>query len=210
MTCQKKLSFGDGQNQDGLFGGALGPLLVENEFTLGIGIKDNDMGSYYVFNENKHKRFTSIGPVIYSSYTITSTNDTIPNPGDYLKFRFNLKNMGSTAVARDISTKIICLDTCTSFSRNFQIYTSEKSFGDIAASEVAPSTSDQYIKFIDSCTDGHAVHFAMEIFSDGYHFWSDTFRIDVISGLKDENQSIIKEFKLHQNHPNPFISRNPV
>ena len=143
--------------------------------------------------------FTTIGPIKYDSYTIPSGSDTIPNPGDYLAFRFMLHNRESQSTATNITAKIVPLDTCASLNTVIVV-----NYGDIASGETVLGNRNQYIRFSDKCTDGYQAQFAMEIYSNGYHFWSDTFEIDIISGIKDEENVIAKEFKLHQNYPNPF------
>jgi len=147
------------------------------------------------------QKFTTIGPIVVDSVAITSS-DQEPNPGDYLKFVFRLHNQGSQAAATNITAKILPLDTCASLKT-----TIVANFGDIAAGESVLGDKSQYIKFSDNCTDGYQTQFAMEIYGDGYHFWSDTFTIDVVSGIEDQSQEIVTEFKLNQNYPNPF---NPI
>ena len=50
---------------------------------------------------------------------------------------------------------------------------------------------------------GQTARFALDIYSNEYKFWSDTFAIDIVSGIQKDEQ-IVKEFNLKQNYPNPF------
>jgi hypothetical protein len=187
-------------------------LVPEGERTYQVGIKTIDQESGMIHDGIMWniEKFTTIGPVIFSSYDITSPNDSIPNPGDYLKFRSNLQNTGLTATARDVSANITLLDTCASFSHIYQRYVAEHTYGDIDQGEIVQSATSSYIKFKDQCSNDHDVKFAMEIYSNGYYFWSDTFSIDVVSAIEKYEDRIPKEFALHQNHPNPFNPKTVI
>ena len=50
----------------------------------------------------------------------------------------------------------------------------------------------------------------MEIESDGYVLWADTFSIDILSDITDEDFSLPKKFALAQNYPNPFNPRTII
>jgi hypothetical protein len=195
--------FDDGNHNDGDAGDSLyanlWPVMPIEESNYFVNLEVTRVDTDTIVNHlNRMAVFTTIGPIVYSSYVITST-DTIPNPGEIRKFLFFLTNVGSTATAKNITTKIIPLDTCASLRT-----TDIANYGDIAPGETIMGDKSQYIQFSDNCADGYQTQFVMEIFSNGYHFWSDTFKIDVFSGIEDEKQLIVKEFKLHQNHPNPF------
>ena len=51
--------------------------------------------------------------------------------------------------------------------------------------------------------DMGSIILSLDIYSNNYKFWSDTFAIDIVSGIQ-ESEQIVKEFKLKQNYPNPF------
>ena len=199
--------FDDGMHQEGNAGdgiyGAIWPIPA-GEFHYNIHISAFSIDSGYYNILCNAARFTTVGPIVIVNDTITSS-DKEPNPGDYLKFRFNLQNQGSQATAANITAKIIPLDTCSSLGLPIVA-----NYGDIAAGETVLGDKSQYIRFSDKCSDGYQTQFAMEICSDGYHFWSDTFQIDVVSTLEDETLSIVKEFKLYQNYPNPFNPRTII
>ena len=57
-----------------------------------------------------------------------------------------------------------------------------------------------------SCLKGGSLYlpFSLEIESDGYEFWTDTFSIDILSDIIDEKSFEPKKFALDQNYPNPF------
>ena len=101
-------------------------------------------------------------------YTITSS-DTIPNPGNRLKFQFTVRNSGSTGLAKNISSQIAPLDTFASLP----ILVTTK-YGNISAGETVDGSIKQYIKFENNCPDNVYTRFKFSIYSNDYLFWSDT------------------------------------
>jgi hypothetical protein len=146
-------------------------------------------------------QFTSIGPLVFDGIRNISTDQEV-NPGDKLKFYFKVRNNGSTATAMDVMSQIIPLDTCAYISSPAKF-----SYGNIAPGTSVEGTKlIQPILFNKNCGDCTA-RFALEIYSSGYHFWSDTFAIDIVKTGIREHEVIVKEFNLKQNYPNPF---NPI
>jgi hypothetical protein len=189
----------DRQAGDGLFGCFVAPQSTENEFIIAVKTVDLDAACDYI-TENA-ERFTTIGPVILDRYTITSS-DTIPNPGNRLKFQFTLKNEGVAATAKNITTNLISLDTCAS-----PVGSVIPEYGDIAPGKTAPGNTTQYILFSKNSPTSVSACFRLDIASNGYTFWSDTFSVFIYpTSVHEENgnQKIPKEFVLYQNYPNPF------
>jgi len=141
--------------------------------------------------------FLRKGPIVFDHYQITST-DTIPNDGDRIKFEFTLKNTGLSATAMNITSKLVPLDTFSVFPYVVPNY------GNIQAGHLAVGNNRQNIRFNHGLHPGIDVQFRIDIFSNNYLFWSDTFSVFVYSGLMNEDDTIIKEFALKQNYPNPF------
>jgi hypothetical protein len=148
-------------------------------------------------------QFTSIGPLVLDGIRNAST-DQVVNPGDNLRFRFKLRNNGLTATARNVTSHVIPLDTCTSISTLL-----DYRYVDIAPGNSVEGTQSQYIRFNQNC-GGQTARFALEIFSNGYFFWSDTFTIDIISGIDQGEEIAVTELNLKQNYPNPFNSNSKI
>ncbi|MEE9166727.1 MAG: M28 family peptidase [Candidatus Neomarinimicrobiota bacterium] len=149
--------------------------------------------------------FTTIGPLAYES--VVPLNDTIPNPGENLIFRVNLKNHGSTATATDVTAQLSSSHTCVN-----ELIANNAGWADIPAGESSNMTSGFYILNIaETCPGGTDIPIDMSIASEGYFFWSDSFTIHVydIGPVEIANQEgILPEVHaLLQNYPNPF---NPV
>ncbi|MFC2089120.1 M14 family zinc carboxypeptidase, partial [Calditrichota bacterium] len=146
-------------------------------------------------------RFTSIGPVDLENFTFSG--DTIIDPGDNRKFQFTLYNASATATATNVTSQVVCLDTFATIST---LATSE--YGDITAGASATGNLKQYIRFSNYCIAAQQIPLALNIFSDDYQFWSDTFYVDINpSGLEKSDQVLPFAFALKQNYPNPF---NPI
>jgi hypothetical protein len=184
---------------DGFYGGFLGPVQFEKSFYTEIII--NDINNGYSNNFPCNGIFTSIGPVLLDHYRITSS-DTIPNHGDNLKFEFTLRNEGSIATALNVKSQIVLLDT---FSSITLLQTPQ--YGDISPGNTATGVIKQYIKFNPNSPDSIYAQFKLNIYSNDYLFWSDTFSVFVHtdpSGIKTKNDNLPKIFTLKQNYPNPF------
>jgi hypothetical protein len=161
-----------------------------------------DVSNGYIYSSiipyNLTQKVTSIGPIVLDHYDITST-DTIPNPGNNLKFSFTLRNNGFVSTAKNITSKITCLDTFATITL-LQV----PGYGDITAGSSATGNKQHYIRFSQN-SGGHTARFAMDIMSDDYIFWSDTLEVPVIfDGLEETVDNIPKVFSLNQNYPNPF------
>lgn len=190
---------GDGLAGDGIWGNYILPMSIENEFL--VGFITTDLVSGDILEQNSQLRFTTIGPIVFEDYRITSS-DTIPHHTDRLKFEFTLRNDGSTATATNVTSKVVSLDT---FSI---IYPLAKSlYGNIQPGSTIVGSQKQYIKFDLGSEDSIYVKFRIDISSNDYLFWSDTFSVFVHkdpAGIDKQDEVIPIEFALKQNYPNPF------
>jgi hypothetical protein len=188
---------------DGIWSHTLAQISSEDEYQVGITITDLDSNETYDFRDMA--RFTSIGPLVFAGDTIMSDDQEI-DPSDYLKFRFKLRNEGLHAVAKNVSIKVISLDSCASLDFQARI-----EFGDINPGETVMSKQSQYIRFSDKFEKNHQFHFALEIYSNGHHYWTDN---NVVLNTQDDintiNPQYPREYSLEQNYPNPFNPRTSI
>jgi predicted GH43/DUF377 family glycosyl hydrolase len=185
---------------EGLWQGTWSVAAGERTYRVGIKTTDEESGTIHDGMMWSIKNFCTIGPIKLSSYQITSP-DTIPNHSDRLSFDINLKNAGSTATASQITASIESLDTCAA------VLSFDRTFGDIPSGENAKGDRPYLIQFSDACTDSIWVSFKVDIYSDNYMFWSDTFSVFVHkdpTGIAKTEPDIPREFILYQNYPNPF------
>jgi len=189
----------DGGAGDGLFGCCIPPQSTENEFI--IAIKTVDLDSTCDNITENAARFTTIGPVVLDSYAIASS-DTFPNPGNRIDFQFTLTNKGLIATAKNVTATLINLDTCTSI-----IGTATLKYGDIAPGEASTGIGSHRVYFLSNCPDSMYACFRLDIASNDYTFWSDTFSVFIYPTSVREANGKLKiplEFVLQQNYPNPF------
>jgi hypothetical protein len=145
-------------------------------------------------------QFTSIGPLVFDTYRITSTDHDV-NAGDFLQFKFTVRNNGSIATALSVTSYMVPLDTCAS-----TVGSTKSTYGNLAPGTAVEGTGlSQYIRFNKNCA-GQSARFAFDIYSNSYNFWSDTFSIYInpVSGIEQEPDIVVTEFNLKQNYPNPF------
>jgi len=152
-----------------------------------------------IHHMNNMALFTTLGPVVFDSYTFTSS-DTIPNPGDRLKIKLTLKNNGATAPATDIEARLIGPEPWVDFLID------NRPYDDIASGGAVECNTSYTFDISDDCPVGTEIPFEIEISSDGNVFWTDTFSITVVTptAVPDEHKNIPRAFELKQNYPNPF------
>ena len=201
------LMFDDGAHYDstagdGIFGGFWSVPSGERWYNVSIKTLSINSGYYNILSNEVH--FTTIGPVALEHYEIIS-EDTVVNPDDYLGFEFTLQNHGITDTVYNVSTKTRNLDTCAQI-----IAFSDPVYGDIAPGEISVSSQPISIRFDPDCPAPSKMSFVLDIYSDDYFLWSDTFFVDVISGIAREKFDMPKQFALYQNYPNPFNPKTVI
>jgi len=196
---------GDGTANDGIYGGYWTPTNEKN-YTVGIKTVDQETGfTRNGLNWNIIDRFTSKGPIVLENVQITSS-DTIAIPGERLKYSFTMKNIGVSDSVFNIDVKLIIADTSIT-DATF----GDPQFGDIAPGESIVSSKDFGIKFQDYCVPGN-YEIELEITSNGIHYWTDMFTIEVVIDPSDVNElsNLPKKFALKQNYPNPFNPKTKI
>ncbi|UCD36986.1 MAG: prolyl oligopeptidase family serine peptidase [Fidelibacterota bacterium] len=189
----------DGVAGDGVWGGSGLSPPEESYYSLDVSAVDTDSG--IVYTRYNQATFTTVGPVVYDSYTLTGP-DTIPQPGDRAYFYLTLANEGSAATATNIRAELSALDTCSDVTQ------SSAAFGAIAPGERVEGRSYYAIRINNTCAGDHPLECALSIQSQGFTFWSDTFSVDIYPlGIAGREGVLPTEYTLHQNYPNPF---NPV
>lgn len=150
---------------------------------------------------NNMATFTTIGPVVFEDY-IFNSGDSVPSPGDTLNINLILKNQGSTGTATNIKAKITSADEFVTVTT--QVY---RTVGDIDPGQSEESSYFQ-IEIAENCPDNHEIKFDVEIASNDYPFWNDTFLLPVHSatGIKTQN-SILQQVS---NYPNPFTTNTTI
>jgi len=145
--------------------------------------------------------FTTIGPVKVEGHF-----DEVLRLGVFSQrflFKLKLQNLGQVAAAEGIGARVKLLspDSC------FAMADSYREYGDIAAGEIVDGLQNYSIILDTTCLNSSSVvmQYVVEIESNGYVFWADTFSIDIIAtDIADINSSVPDKYSLRQNYPNPF------
>ena len=198
------LLFDDGAHHDSsagdnIFGGSWPAISGHGYFNVSINSYPTAAGYLNNYFHNA-AQFTTAGPVSFDQYTITS-EDTIVNPGDVLSFEISLRNDSVTDTVINITASAINLDTCTA------VQTIARTYDDIAPGEIAQPNNPILIAFLENCPAQTEINFALDIYSDGYLFWSDTFTVfvdSIVSSIEKRELNIPMTYALEKNFPNPF------
>jgi hypothetical protein len=75
-------------------------------------------------------------------------------------------------------------------------------FGDIAPGEVKSQVSFPIAIYTQN--NPSSIDFIVHIFSDGRFLWSDSFTVDIVTGIAENETNLPIEYALKQNYPNPF------
>jgi hypothetical protein len=192
----------DGSLGDGIWGESWPIPFGERYYKVRITTTSLDSGYHNILQDAAY--FTTKGPMVIAFYKITS-EDTVANPGDFLNFEFTLTNNGSTDSVYNVSTKAISLNSCAEIFNLVDPY-----YGDIAPGESVVANRPISIRFDTDCPTQTELSFVLEINTDDYPFWTDTFSVDIVTDIADEKSALPKKFALSQNYPNPFNPRTVI
>jgi Zn-dependent metalloprotease len=196
--------FDDGMHQDsssgdGLWGSTWPIPTGEKHYTLHTTSASVDSGYSNLLQDAV--QFTTLGPVTFEGHF-----DEVLRLGVFSQrflFKISLQNNSQMAIAEDVGAtiKLLYPDSCYSMASGYREY------GDMEAGEIVDGLQNYEVNIDTTClNDGFIdIPFILEIESNGYVFWSDTFSIDVIAtDIGDEQSALPKIFRLNQNYPNPF------
>jgi N-acetylneuraminic acid mutarotase len=197
--------FDDGNHNDGNAGDSLyanvWSILSADEQVYYVDLDvtqiDTDTVNHHM---NNMAAFTTIGPIVYESFTFMSS-DTVLNPGDVIYIKVNLKNESTTASAINIKAKLSSLNELAIVTTDMY-----RTFNNIEAGESKTCDSYYKIKISEDCPDNTEIQFALDITSNDYSLWSDTFSVMVVNQATNVNtiENSPRQYSLDQNYPNPF------
>jgi hypothetical protein len=183
----------DAMANDDLWGGRFLPVA---EGVYSVAVRADDAVSAKSSMLANTAFFATAGPIAIDKVTITTT-DTIPNPGNALRYRVSLRNNGLTYTVKNITARITCSDT------SVVLITNPIAYGDISPGQLSTGQGTQVIRFSASRPGNYSVEFPVHISSGGILFWTETFRVTV-TGVPQSKAETPNSFSLEQNYPNPF------
>jgi hypothetical protein len=189
---------GDGLSNDSIFGNYYTPsaFFEQNYYVnLHTALSETDTVSY---KREKVEYFTTKGPITIDNI-IYNENDTIPNPGEQIRFRIALKNNGTVDSIKDVQA-IIQTD-----NPNILLQNKIVQYGDISNSEILLPENEFVLRIISDFIGDNNISFNMSIASKDTVYWFDDFTIyvDTLTSINSKAELPLG-FKLYQNYPNPF------
>ncbi len=187
---------GDGLPNDSLWGAKYVP---QQEAVYSVSIRTDDLpdGTFRILP--KVGIFATAGPLKFAGYQFFNpSGDTVPNPGNTIMMYIGIKNHGSTAAVPNVVATLSALDT--GYSAVY--YGVPTAVASLAPDSVVFAFFVR-LQFSTTRPAPYSAAFDVNISSDGVQFWTDTMRLDVLTGIKDERESIPATFALRQNYPNP-------
>jgi hypothetical protein len=182
-------SHNDDSINDGIYGGTY---LVPSDDKLYTAHVLASSGSGNTHFLNHIAFFSRVGPVIIDNITLTG-NDKIPNPGDMIYGEIALRNNGTTYTANNIKAAL------TSLNKHIAIGNGSLIFGNIPASESQTSLKNFSARISEECPGNTLLPVMVEISSNDFVFWHDTFSIlvQVPVNLEDIREPVTRIY------PNP-------
>jgi len=179
---------GDSLSGDGIYGNYISPQQTENFYSLSISTIDNQTNKY--FNTPDLCRFTTAGSIKLDSVRL------VKGITNYYNLKPFVKNEGTGFTITNAKIQLKCDDPWVSGIA-----------GAISIPSIAPgvslgASSWIAVSYYDSIFPGY-FNLKAEISVDGWTYWFDSIRINVITGLEEE-ASLPSAFQLEQNFPNPF------
>jgi len=177
---------GDSLAGDGIWGGFIYPISEEEIYQVGISTNDTQTGKYF-FSEDL-VRFTTAGPIILDSLSITY-NSVL----EWYEVKPHLKNEGNTFTVEDLLISMSSDDsTITTISAPINV-------SSIPPGVIITAPGNYFVR-VDSNFAG-VFRFKFEIESRGWLYWKDS--ISIVTSVEYE-QTLPISYKLYQNYPNPF------
>ena len=187
---------------DGIFGNSISNITGENIFSVDFRIINTSSDD--TISSGRKFQFSSIGPLKLKEINFTKT-DKQPDPGDKLTIKPVINNRGSNSIAGNVTAEIKCLDPgMAELTENFF------NFGHISPGINQESTNSCSLIISDECQDSTILSFHVDIYSNNYVYWRDTFQIKVgrgfISGIENPGFTVHDVITIFPNPTSGIIS----
>jgi polyhydroxybutyrate depolymerase len=189
---------GDGTAGDSVWGCRIRAPLDEGLFDVSVLTADATQGT--LVRLPKAQRFLTNGPIVCIGWT-TTTSDTIAHPGDVLRVKCRVANVGKSDKVKAVTVTLSSLDTLTWIGLMAQL-----SYGDLAPGQQSEGSSVQGLKIQPTCPPNTRVRLLLKISTQGFLAWTDTISITVqATATKVTSPNTVPtRYSLDQNYPNPF------
>ncbi|MBE0570147.1 MAG: serine hydrolase [Ignavibacteriaceae bacterium] len=179
---------GDSLSNDGIYGGYISPIPIEDFFALSVSTLDNQTNKY--FNTSDLCRFTTAGPVVIDSLIVTYNQF----PRTYT-IKAAVKNESQSVTLENLYINMSTDDSSITYIS-----------GSLSINSLAPGQtiipSGSFTVRVDTNTFSGEFKFNFNIYSNTLLYWYDSFTY-IITEVED-NESLPFTYNLEQNFPNPF------
>ena len=182
---------GDLLSKDGIYGGCILPLKIEDFYSIGVSTLDEKTNKY--FKTSDISRFTTAGPLIVDSVQYKKI-------GNLYYARPFVENKSRTTTIKNAKINILSDDSWVTSIAGVN-------FPDIPPGTTMGSSTWGVIHYIDSLFH-NTFNLKFDITIDDWTYWKDSTEL-IIAGISD---NIIRTltFNLEQNYPNPFNPRTSI
>ncbi len=179
---------GDSLANDNFWGALIQSISEENYFNVSTSTLDKQTGEY--FYQPNLTRFTTAGPIKLDSVRL------VKGITNYYNLRPFVRNEGNSLTISNAKIQVKCNDPwVTSIAGAI-------SLPSLAAGTSGGASSWIAVTFVESIFPGY-FNLKAEMSVDGWTYWVDSIRVNVITGVKEDLQRPLS-FILEQNYPNPF------
>ena len=160
----------DSSPGDGIWGAFWSVPAMKTTFAIDISAKDFTDGT--IQSITGIGKFTTIGPVVVDGITYTKSV-IYQNCDEQLYFKVALRNNDLTESAVNVQAKLTSLDSLADIPEG------NVSFPNIAPGEISTSSIPYFITISEDCPVNKTIPVKVDISSNLYTFWTDTFSVEV-------------------------------
>jgi hypothetical protein len=192
--------FDDGLHGDGVANNSLWANFYRptGEQSFKVSVTTNDISAETSRSLPNVTWFTTIGPLNYVRMTPYLLPEITIEPGGINSVKLHLINNGNDTRADNIEARLY------SNTPNITIHEHYSRFSNIPAGDTVESAQGYSFQISESIHMDTTIYLMLDISSDGFHFWTDSIELNIVTAINHSPIRIPTTYSLEQNYPNPF------